>query len=310
VPYKINLNLNDPCPCGSDKLLRHCCRSKNGKIKVSHVRVTTPGRKTGYCNPRCYGAPLGDCSQDTSGEHYITHGVLKKMSRSGNVEVNGFPWQLPEEWKSLPAKTMTSNILCSRHNKALSLIDDVAIRFLGCMNEIDETIVLRRSESVSKYFLFNGYDLERWMLKTLCGIIHSKNASLDGQRIESWSPPKEWLQVLFENKAFEKGTGMYFCSEKEKRVSNRHEFQFTPFTNDSNGIDGAAIQIRFLRFIMAMTPVLEKSHFIFKDSILKPSDIIYKAGAHKHAMLIWWMHKGENIGVEIDYKIETQKQNH
>lgn len=194
---KLMLNLNMDCPCGSGKKLRYCCRTRSGKIRPDFVRIKTPGKKTGYKNLKCYAALLGDCSEDLSQEHYISHGLLKHLSRSGNVEISGFSWQGVDELKSLPTKKMVGNILCRRHNNALSPLDAIIMRFSDSINEIDRTIILESHKEISRYFLFNGYDIERWMLKTLCGIVYSKNASIHGQRIDTWSPSKEWAIIRY-----------------------------------------------------------------------------------------------------------------
>lgn len=304
------LNLDMSCPCGSEKKLRYCCRKRSGKIKPDFARIKTPGKKTGYHNPKCYAAALGDCSEDLSGEHYISHGLLKHLSRSGNVEISGFSWQKAEEWKSIPAKKMTSNILCGRHNSALSPLDAVITRFSDAINEIDRAIILESHKEVPKYFLFNGYDVERWMLKTICGVVHSKNASMQGRRIDFWSPPMEWLRILFENKAFPKSTGMFFSGEPGTQEINRYQFEFTPLTNDSSLLDGAVTKIRFLRFILAMTPTEGKSHPLFAGSTFKPSSIVFKTGKIFHAILIWWMHPGGDKSVELGYELTvTSKTN-
>jgi len=274
-------------------------------IRPSYVRIHVPGTKTGYENPRCYASQLKDCSKDISGEHYISHGVLKILSLEGNLEVNGFPWQKSGEWKSIPTAKMTSNILCARHNAALSPLDNVAIRFADTLNQIDESRRTRSENKPEKYHLFNGYDLERWMLKTLCGIVFSKNASNNKRRIDSWAPSLDWLKILFENQSLLKNRGLFFSGKIGKEIYKINEFEFTPLTSKSNMIDGGVLKIKYLRFILAMTKVDRYSQPIFKEAIFRPNLFAFNVGKQKHTLLIWWMHPGDNVGIEFEGDIKV-----
>jgi hypothetical protein len=56
--------------------------------------------------------------------------------------------------------------------------------------------------------LFNGYDVERWMLKILCAQQHAERipGADDPQR---WTVPKSWLRILFHSAPFPPGAGLY-----------------------------------------------------------------------------------------------------
>jgi len=290
------------CPCESGKAPKECCLTPDGKLRPKPVLIRTIGLKTGYQNPKCYAADLSDCSKEMSGEHYISHGVLKLLSRNGNVEVDGFPWQQKGNWKKVPSKKLTSNILCCRHNSALSPLDSIAIRFLENVEKIDSAILSEKENDLSNIYLFNGFDIERWMLKTVCGVIYSGNASMN-QKVISWKPPSHWLPILFDNEPFLAQTGMHFAGRINVEEQNKKEFEFTPLTNNESIVDGAKIKLKYFRFILAMTPTDENSHAIFSGSTFRPSEFIINGEKSKHAIFIWWDQPGDQKSVEIRYNL-------
>lgn len=287
------------CPCESGKKLKECCLRPKGKVRPSHIKIKTSGSKTGYGHPSCYAKSLGDCSEKISGEHYITHGILKKFISNGNVRIKGVPWIEKGSSKSLPAKKLRSNILCKRHNEALSPLDSVSIRILDCLEKIDKASVSEDAEE--KIYLFNGYDIERWMLKTVCGVLFSRNGSMTGKQITDWSPPLHWVQILFENKAFPKNTGLFYAGKVGQKENTSLKFDFMPLSDEVSDIDGAHFRIRFLQFILAMTPTDGKQHKLFDGSTFRPGEFLFNTKYGQQAIMLWWKFKGEEKGVEIAY---------
>jgi len=163
----------------------------------------TPAPKTGLRNPRCYAADLADCSEKISGEHYISHSILKELSEDGvAIEIEGLSWLKDDEKKKLPTKGLMSNILCKRHNEALSGFDSVAKRFFLSIDRIDREFGADITDKEDRVFLFNGHDIERWMLKTLYGVVFSGSASTQSAPIKGWKPNLQWVKILFGKERF------------------------------------------------------------------------------------------------------------
>jgi hypothetical protein len=125
--------------------------------------------------------------------------------------VKGLSW-LGDKEKVLPPDAMASRMLCDRHNLALSRLDDIAVSLFQAFDE--ERIV---GSDQQLLHLFSGHDLERWLLKVLCGVSHSKNLSLDKE--VDLSIPKQWLEILFAHSEFPDGQGLYVCT------TIRHPFE-------------------------------------------------------------------------------------
>jgi hypothetical protein len=97
----------------------------------------------------------------------------------GEIEFSGLPWKKPGELATYGINNLVSNILCRRHNSALSPLDAAAGRTFRILQEICEDISptnksLSRKE---RWFLVSGEAIELWGLKTLFGLYHAKLAT-------------------------------------------------------------------------------------------------------------------------------------
>lgn len=163
----VNIHV-DRCLCGSRRLMRDCCLCERRDTKP-------PGPQTGYSHPSCFGRVLQDCSPAISHEHYISHGILALFHGKG-ITISGMPWIPDDQRKRVSRASLTGKMLCERHNHALSPLDATAAEFFRLFT------TEWTGEEVD-VFLTRGYDLERWLLKMLCGLVASGNATLDGNRL-------------------------------------------------------------------------------------------------------------------------------
>lgn len=194
----------DYCLCGSGRLLRDCCL-------CARSNTTPPPPPTGYAHQRCFARGLNDCSRKISREHYVSDGVLRLFG-SQSVTVSGLPWLPNGDQKEVSLTSLTANMLCVRHNQALSTLDAIAANFF-------RFFIAEWSDEAVEIFLVRGYDLERWLLKMLCGLVVSGNATLGGQRRLAWTPPAEWLEILFCGTDVEAPAGLHSIG------ATRYEFQ-------------------------------------------------------------------------------------
>src|SRR5579871_3961371 len=105
-----------------------------------------------------------------SGEHYLSEAVLRVMG-SGMFRVEGAAWLPPGESKELPIARLKANVLCARHNSALSPLDDVGRAFCAALSDYDAAFASTERFSVVEVRAVEGPDLERWFLKLLCGAL-------------------------------------------------------------------------------------------------------------------------------------------
>jgi hypothetical protein len=164
------LSPKDHCPCDSGRRIKNCCwRRSDNSLRPRQARTLTKAPITSYAHERCYAAHLNDCSTKITGEHTLSHSVLRELSPTGIIEVNGLPRRPQEEFVSVPISGFTCNVLCDRHNGALSPLDSVGHRFFKSLRAINAELRDKSKKPRTRPYLFNGHDIERYILKALCG---------------------------------------------------------------------------------------------------------------------------------------------
>jgi len=75
-----------------------------------------------YRHPKCYANTRGGCSTKISGEHYVSHGLIKLY---GNNDPDFTVQHKTGKGVGHPVtpKNFKANILCQKHNSALSPAD-------------------------------------------------------------------------------------------------------------------------------------------------------------------------------------------
>jgi len=149
------LEAKSPCPCGSGKRLWRCCLTAKGLRKPA-ARTAPHLPQTMIPNERCYAAPLADCVSEISREHYVSKSLLRYINRvGGGMTVSGPRW-LKDGPRKLPPDALAANVLCRRHNAALSHLDDIAVRLFKAFDDANAG-----GSGRQEIYLFNGHDVER-----------------------------------------------------------------------------------------------------------------------------------------------------
>ena len=233
---RLTLNFSqDLCLCGSGKSLKNCC------LTARHNTIPK-GPPTGCSHPRCYARSLNNCSTMISREHYISEGVLKLYGKK-NALAKGMKWIPKGNQKEISINSLTGKVLCNRHNHALSLLDATAIQFFKFFTkpwdgEKDEILLL------------SGFELERWMLKMLCGIVASGNATF-GKTPQKWQPPRDWLRILYGTDKIEAPAGLHCITGEYQEVTELVQIIPIPSPSSKEPI-GLSIVISGIGFIFSM----------------------------------------------------------
>jgi hypothetical protein len=144
---------NGPCPCGSGLAAGECHVSRS--TRRWRLPTYTPllnDEPTGYAHPRCYAGFTQDCSGKITGEHWLS----------------GLPW-LTEESEECSIKSLAANILCGRHNSALSRLDKTATRVQTTLERYQLSQLQQLDPHGNEFDLYSGEELERWLLKLIWG---------------------------------------------------------------------------------------------------------------------------------------------
>jgi hypothetical protein len=228
---------------------------------------------------------------------------MRELSQDGiTIEFEGFPWQTNDERKKLPAKRLVSKILCKRHNEALAGLDKVAKRLFMSIDATDKSFGDSPQPDAAMVSIFNGHDIERWMLKTLCGLVYSRNSSSQSGRIENWTPSLRWLKILFGQDRFGTGWGLYVLgSIRHVNVINRI-FACAPISDDRLGVYGLVTILNDKKFTLAMIrPPASKQGTILEGHVYRPAELAVAGGNVEKIIRLSWNSPGEGGRVLIHY---------
>ena len=280
-------------------------------MRPRQVKTRTPPPATGLANDRCYAAPLNDCSRKITGEHTLSHSVLRELSPTGIVEVNGLPGRPHEEFVSVQAKGLISNVLCDRHNSALSNLDTVGHRFFKSLRAINAALRDKAKKPRNRPYLFNGHDVERYILKALCGDGFAGKMTDHGGRIRGWRPSAQWVRILYGLEAFPEGWGLYLAATPGVEFDlDEDTLGIRPITNDREELCGATFKALGLEFDLLMTvPNLAQPPYNNRDtSRYRPVEVDFSDGRATQGIIFGWDIRGQGRLLHIDHITEDRPQ--
>ena len=198
--------------------------------------TTPPSPVTGHANPKCYARALADCAKKISKEHYFSKAVVKVLARagpSGTVRIvqAGAPMrELP------PERTLEAKILCERHNHTLSQLDADAAHVLRAVRE-----GLGPTPPSYPGRIVPGQNLERWLVKVLCGLL----------AIAKESVPLGLLEILFGYREIVAPRGLRMHAPLGEIISaSRGEVSYGTYRGVDGAVSGAEVSFDGVRFIL------------------------------------------------------------
>lgn len=175
-------------------------------------QLQPPEPVTGYAHPKCYMRCTNNCSTKISGEHYVSAAILAAF---GNLRTSGLPWFGPGETR-VSINALKSNILCTRHNSALSPLDTEGKRMLAAIRD-GINHVWRKSLSTKTLFrIVSGQAFELWGLKTLMGLLAANVARTEGaSTATNFTIPEQFIVEALNKGRLPPGYGLYIGHESD-----------------------------------------------------------------------------------------------
>lgn len=175
-----------------------------------------------------------------SREHYFSADILERIGKS---PISGLAW-LNGEVKDLSPASLTSKILCERHNSVLSPLDAEAGKLFDALGEIDAALGDTAPPAPSKEWVLNGADLERWLLKTLLGVARAKGLTTTKIRDEA-----DLIPVLFGEALWRPWWGLHLAP----RETGDYYFKGFGLQTLTNGDEvwGIHMTLAGLRFLLS-----------------------------------------------------------
>lgn len=292
---RFSLPADHPCPCGTGLKSSACCLTPRGFRKLPAV-TTPPGAKTGVSIEGCYASPLGDCGRRISREHYVSESLLHLLNQNHSLTVQGLPW-VENEPKVVSPKSLAAKILCDRHNSALAPLDAIAVSLFRAFDEQGAA-----GSDQRLLYLFSGYDIERWLLKALCGISCSKSLTLDSPT--DISIRDYWLDILFSSAQFPGEQGLYVCKSTGHRFEGPHGVGFRAITGRGQ-LSGLGFLICGYELVLSMSGFPSRS-FDGRDFAYRPMEFYSTAKQFEKSVVMTWDGHADLGTVSLEI-VETQQ---
>jgi hypothetical protein len=218
---------------------------------VASVQPRPPA--TGQNQNACYLGHTKDCAGGISGEHHISEIVLEQLSEPG-VAIDGVFWLRSGERKVVGINSLTANILCARHNSALSALDTG--QFLRTVKRIHASLDTKSPSRKRLASIVSGEALEQWILKVACGLFYSKIAFYDRQQIANDHAIENSIiaEGLFSKRWFP-NCGLYMRAAIGQRVAGVNAISMAPATSVSEKrYVGVRVNIIGLEFAVIFDP--------------------------------------------------------
>jgi len=258
----------------------------NTQERTNPVGILPPGPITGYANRACYLGNTKNCCRTQTGEHYVSATVLSKVDRL--IRVSGVPWLAQGQTRVLPISALKAGILCKRHNEAFSQLDLQAGKFV-------EAILNFSIASYNKHTrvaTFNGRDIERWMLKTLYGLLASKSLqSSVGKPIYSEITPR-CIDLLYDRVPFKHSRGLFVRAHPNYSVQAMRRIQVTPAINPAkSSLSGLRFNIGGFDFLLSTCPIN------VEGGIFRPYKLIFESNTGSKIIEFKWQAREYNQAV-------------
>jgi hypothetical protein len=242
--------------------------------------------KSGSSHPRCYARSLGDCSRQISKEHYVTHSILRVLMAGPGPRISGAKGKEPGETVSAASVSFARKMLCSRHNSGLSELDDAGKRLFDTLTRVNEAFGDDGPLS-DETFEHSGIDIERWMLKILCGFLYSGAATGPAGSFEGWVPPPAWLRILYERASYPDGWGLYLLSRPVAYAGERR-IGLAPVSSQGDPY-GLMVDINGFPFHLSMAgPPKERIGTFLEGAIYRPRQLRIGDGRIEKVIDLGW----------------------
>lgn len=257
---------------------------------VKTPTIIPPGPETGFQNQKCYLRITKNCSEKISGEHLVSASILSQLP--GGIKMSGFPGQEKGAFKRVGINSLTSNVLCTRHNSALAPLDTAAGHFFAKMSNAMKYADTNSMVRKTKYYLVNGDALERWALKTMLGLFYSKVASANGTSIfKSHTLNDPHATALLGNEMLPSPLGLYITLGQTNHIGM--QIALAPLLHlETQTLCGVTIQFPGMTFGFIFDASKSNNDFFVGTSVYRPGLLEIEGGKRSSRLFMTWPGQG------------------
>lgn len=244
--------------------------------------VYIASKPSGYAHAKCYLSYTNGCSTKITGEHYISHNLLNKIEKQNKtIDVIGLSWLPKDQFSSIGKKNLVSNVLCDQHNSDLSPLDSAIGDLVGAIGSIDAEY--QNESPVGANYIVDGSHLERWVLKTILGLVMS--GQIKQRSCEPFGLKSKCLSLLcLPDARWPLDWGLYVATSTEK-IYHSSSFELLPQYNSETG-EILALGLKFNG--IAMTFLMGKPDQKGAFGVRRPSKLIFEKGVVKSEIALSW----------------------
>jgi hypothetical protein len=271
-----------------------CCRRFDGVLFKAPSSIRPPGSLTGYSHPRCFLGFTQNCCTKISGEHPVSHGVLRQIGQS--VSITGAPWLKAGETKTLATKNLTANILCVRHNSAFSNVDIAAIRLFKFINEISTELSQKSLSRRNKFYVVSGDDLEIWATKAMLGMFYSQPKDTE---LSQYNVNDSVIEEVAKSAHLPKMCGIYLNARLGiPKVHHEREIMVGTITlKEQMRLIGLVIDIGGVSFDFLMDPIGINTLGAMDTKHYRPAHLMFEGQRRAHVIFLSWSADHSENGV-------------
>lgn len=244
-----------------------------------------------FSHKKCYANKTAKCSTKISGEHIISDSILREFEHNNTVKITGLPWIEKQTFNLLSRKSLVANILCENHNSELSPFDNEVVKLIRCIKEFDSDFNNPNPTNAKRQF--KGEYIEKWMLKTICGLIASNQISQDNQRNQV-KLKDIYIDILFNNKKFPEGWGLFFKIPDNNEIHKFDCVSFMPMIGEGE-IKCAEFLFHNFRFYLILGKPTDPTLWGFKHIF----QIRLTDGKATKTIELHWDNLEDNLMVEL-----------
>ncbi|THD35081.1 MAG: hypothetical protein E7773_11510 [Sphingomonas sp.] len=222
-----------------------------------------------------------DCSTQISGEHYISAAILAEFSE---LRTSGLPFFGDGETR-VGRNALRSNILCTRHNSALSPLDQEGHRALVAIRDGLNHVWRRSLSRKTLHSIISGEALELWAIKTLMGLLKADVARTDGRSTaDAFTVDDALVADVLTAGRLPPGCGLYVGQDSDLLHDT---IGFAPITHQAGGrVSG--LRVSFLGIVLdfLFDPQVAQALALRDDPHFQPSIIDLDGGVRRARIIL------------------------
>ena len=182
---------------------------------------------------------------------------------------------------------LVSKVLCKRHNEGLSPLDAEAGRLIETIGNYDREF--NQENPRAEISILCGEELEKWLLKTTCGMVAAGQVARDGVRLEPYIP-EIWTSILTGKAEWPPLWGFY-AAVPMSATYHSSSFSYRPMSHPEMG---HVLAVEMILNGVALYLLLGRPDIPARWGVYRPRTLVFEQGSVEKFIEISWRNSGFN----------------